>query len=152
MSDCLARTPKILEFSGTINRRAVKDYMIVRVRPVYMSSHHESVAAFRKTERELPPDFVGFFRRDFIWFEALPYVVSEDVGIAVVAPGDVFIFFLREQELVVSHLAVTGIRRDKSAAIGFIRILDVIYDSGDTVFRGFRRPYFYGFEPSRRQC
>ena len=63
------RTPKVLEFSGAVQRRAVENYVVVNVRPIYVRSHNEGMAAFRKRKGELPPDLVGFYgglsSRDF---------------------------------------------------------------------------------------
>jgi hypothetical protein len=121
-----ARTEEVHELVRAVERRAVKDNMVVDVCLIDVRTYNESVFAFRKREDELPPDFVGFLRRDFPRLEALSDVVGKHVRFVLTAPGHKLVFVFGEHKLFIGGAAVALVRSDEPAAVSFLRILNIV--------------------------
>ena len=108
----------------------------------------ESVFSFCKRKSQFPSDFVCFFRRNFPRFERLPYMVCQHIVLACTAPGNPFILMFGEHKLFVHRTAFALIRAYQSAAVRFLRILNIVdYIRDNFSVRVF--PGMNGFYPSR---
>jgi len=79
----------------------------------------ERMPIFRETRCQFVPDLQRLLGRDFAWTKTLSNLIRKYVPAALIAPGYIIVFFLREQELLVNRARVAGESDDEFALLSF---------------------------------
>jgi hypothetical protein len=93
---------------------------------VSMNGYDESVFAFRKSARQFIADFQRFLRGYLTGFEGLPYLICQNIAVALAAPGEMLVIFFRKNKFLVNRARVALEPGDQFALFCFIRVLGII--------------------------
>ena len=105
--------------------------MVVNVSLVGVGADNESVLAFCETPGQLHTQPVGFLRRDLARHKGLPQVVRNHIILAAHPAGAGGVGLLVQQELRISHAAVTLVAGDEPAVVGLFWIFYIVDDVAD---------------------
>ena len=127
---------KVPELFSAIQRRGIKDDVVVDVRAICVGRHQKGVLALGEPHPQFIADPVGFLRRDFSRLEGLANLVGDHIVLLPPA-RDMGILALRQQEFFIGGHGVTLIPRDQLTLFSFCRVLCIIRPVTQTLRDGF---------------
>ena len=105
--------------------------MVVDVSLVDVGADDESVPALGESPGQLHAKPVGFLRRDLARHKGLPQVVGDHIVRTAHPAGAGDVGLLVQQELRISHAAVTLVAGDEPAVVGLFWIFYIVDDVTD---------------------
>ena len=128
---CMGGVEKVAEFPVTVQIDRMKNYVVMDVLLVCVSSNDIGVIAMGEPPCQFLTHTVGFLRCYFTRQEGLAHMICDHIVFATLAPGTLKVFPLCQQEFGICSTVITGIAGDQLALLRLVRILGIVENVTD---------------------